>query len=45
MKQVGKEASAPGKSNFEKRRAVARAYSTKHESSVQESLYLLMPEL
>ena len=45
MKQAGKEASAPGKSNFEKRRAVARTYSTKHESSVQESLYLLMPEL
>ena len=45
MKQAGKKSSAPGKSNFEKMRAVARAYSTKRESSVQESLYLLMPEL
>ena len=45
MKQAGKEASAPGKSNFEKMRAVARAYCMKRESSVQESLYLLMPEL
>ena len=45
MKQVAKEASVSGKSNFEKMRAVARAYSTKREWSVQEAVYLVVPEL
>ena len=45
MKQAAKEASASRKSNFEKMRAIARAYSTKRESSVQEKAYLVMPEL
>ena len=45
MKQAAKEASASRKSNFEKMRAIARAYSTKRESSVQEKAYLVMLEL
>ena len=45
MKQAAKEASVSGKSNFKKMRAVARAYSTKCECSVQKVLYLVMPEL
>ena len=45
MKQAAKEASVSGKSNFEKMRAAARAYSTKHECSVQEAVYLIMPEV
>ena len=39
MKQAAKEASVSGKSNFKKMRAVARAYSTKFECSVQKVLY------
>ena len=45
MKQTAKEASLSGKSNFEKTKAVARSYSTKRECSVQEAVYLVMPEL
>ena len=45
MKQAAKKASVSGKSNFERMRAVARAYSTKRECSVQESVYLVLPEL
>ena len=45
MKQAAKEAHALGKTNLEKMRTVARAYSTKREFSVQEAVYLVMPEL
>ena len=45
MKQATQKASVSGKSNFERMRAVARAYSTKRECSVQESVYLVLPEL
>ena len=45
MKQAAKEASVSGKSNFAKMRAVARAYSAKRECSVQEAVYLVMPQL
>ena len=45
MKQAAKEASVSGTSNFEKMRAVTRTYSTKRECSVQEAVYLVMPEL
>ena len=41
MKEAAKEASVSGKSNFEEMRAVARAYSTKRESSVQGAVYLV----
>ena len=44
VKQAAKEVSVSGMSNFEKMRAVARAYS-KHECSVQKAVYLVMPEL
>ena len=44
MKQAAKEASVSGKSNFEKMRAVARAYSTNRKCSVQEAVYLIMPD-
>ena len=43
--KLRKEASVSGKSNFEKMRAVAGAYFTKRECSVQEAEYLVMPEL
>ena len=45
MKQAAKEASVSRKSNFEKMRAVARAYFTKCECFVQEAVSLLMAEL
>ena len=45
MKQAAKEAGMSGKTELEKMRAVAKAYSKKRECSVQEAVYLLMPEL
>ena len=45
MKQAAKEAVMSGKTELEKMRAVAKAYSKKRECSVQEAVYLLMPEL
>ena len=39
VKQAAKEVSVSGMSNFEKMRAVARAYS-KHECSAQKAVYL-----
>ena len=44
MKQAAKEASMSGKTELEKIRAVAKAYSKKRECSVQEAVDLLMPE-
>ena len=45
MKQAAKEALNGNKSEYETMKAVARAYATKRECSVQEAVYLLMPEL
>ena len=45
MKQAAKEPFVSGKSNFEKMKAIARAYMTKWECSVQETVYPVMPEL
>ena len=45
MKQAAKEAFKGNKTDYEKMKAVARAYATKRECSVQEAVYLLMPEL
>ena len=45
MKQAAKEAGMSGKTELEKMRAVAKAYSKKRECSVQEAVYLLMLEL
>ena len=45
MKQAAKEAFNTNKTNIEQVRSIARAYVTKRECSVQESVYLVMPEL
>ena len=45
MKQAAREALAGNKSDYGKIKAMARAYATKRECSVQEGVYLVMPEL
>ena len=45
MKQAAKEAVTTNKSKFEQMKAIARAYATKRECSVQEAVYHIMPEL
>ena len=45
MKQVVQDAINGKKSDFERMKAIARAYATKREWSVQEAVYLVMPEL
>ena len=45
MKQAAKEAFNSNKTNVEQMKSIARAYATKRECSVQEAVYLLMPEL
>ena len=45
MKQAVKDAINEKKSDFERMKAIARAYATKMECSVQEAVYLVMPEL
>ena len=45
MKQAAKEALKGNKSDYEKMKAIAKAYITKIERSVQEAVYLIMPEL
>ena len=45
MKQAVKDAINGKKSDFERMKAIARAYATKRECSVQEAVYLVMPEL
>ena len=45
MKQAAKEAINSNKTNVEQMKSVARAYATKRECSIQEAVYLLMPEL
>ena len=44
-KQAAKEALSGNKSHYEKSKATAHAYATKRECSVQEAMYLVMPEL
>ena len=45
MKQAVKDAINGKKSDFERMKAIARAYATKRECSVQEAVFLVMPEL
>ena len=45
MKQAVKDAINGKNSDFERMNAIARAYATKGECSVQEAVYLVMPEL
>ena len=45
MKEVAKDAFNRGVSDYEKMKAIAKAYTTKRECSVQEAVYLIMPEL
>ena len=45
MKQAAKEAFNSNKTNLEQMKSIARAYATKRECSVQEAVYLLLPEL
>ena len=45
MKQAAKEALNGRKSDFETIKAIAKAYATKRESSVQEAVYIILPEL
>ena len=45
MNQVVREAFISGKSDFAKMKAIAKAYASKRECSVQEAVYSLMPEL
>ena len=45
MKQAVKDAINGKKSGFERMKAIARTYATKKECSVQEAVYLVMPEL
>ena len=45
MKQAAKEALNTNKTNIEQMRSISRAYQTKRECSVQEAVYLVMPEL
>ena len=45
MKQAAKEALSGNKLHSEKMKAIARAYATKRVCSVQEAVYLVMPEL
>ena len=45
IKQAVKDAVNEKKSDFERMKAIARTYATKREGSVQEVVYLVMPEL
>ena len=45
MKQAAKEASKMNLNVFEQMKAIAKAYTTKRECSVQEAVYHIMPEL
>ena len=45
MKEEAKDAFNRGVSYYEKMKAIAKAYTTKRECSVQEAVYLIMPEL
>ena len=43
MKQVAKETLLGNKSDYEKMKIIARAYTTRRKNSVREAVYLLMP--
>ena len=43
IKQAARETLAWNQSDYEKMKAIVRAYATKRESSVQEAVYLVMP--
>ena len=45
IKQATRETLAGNKFDYEKMKAIVRAYATKRECSVQEAVYLVMPEL
>ena len=45
MKQAAKEAFNSNKTNIEQMRSIALVYDNKRECSVQEAVYILMPEL
>ena len=45
VNQAAKEALSGNKSYYEKMKAIAHAYAIKRECSVQEAVYLVMPEL
>ena len=45
MKEAAKEAFNTNKTNTEQIKSIERAYETKRECSVQEAVYLVMPEL
>ena len=45
MKKAVKDAINWKKSDFDRMKAIARAYATKRECSVQEAVYLVMPEI
>ena len=45
MKQAAKEALNGKKSDYDKMKSIAKAHITKRECSVQEAVYLVMPEL
>ena len=45
LKQGTKEAFVSAKATFETMKHITRAYMTKQESSVEETLYLVLPEL
>ena len=45
MKQAVEETLRGNKLNYEKIKAIAQAYATKREYSVQEAKYLIMPVL
>ena len=45
MKQAAKEAKGLNKSSYEQMKSIAKAYITKRECSVQETVYHVMPEL
>ena len=45
MKQAAKEAINLNKTQYEQMKSIAKAYASKRECSVQEAVYLLMPEL
>ena len=45
MKEAAKDVFNSGVSDYENMKAIAKTYTTKRECSVQEAVYLIMPEL
>lgn len=44
-KQIAKEGLVENKSKYDQMKSTVKAYDTKKEFSLQEAIYLLMPEL